>query len=363
MLINKSNQEYNVSVLNKTLEGLPIQVKLGKIKANQTSHVVCSDCGGLFSKKNFSAHSTTCLKRQTLLEIQHKKLKPGSSFFLHVNPKYQALDGKIFRYMQKDDIAIIVQTDPLILEFGHRFLKSHMDGKQRNYVCSKMRTLATLVKKMKDRDPINIVSLSSCIDPHNFEELVAVVTEWSGLDEKTGKCEKGSVPRRLNKMLKQTSQISWSIAIRDRNVAPEVLEEVKAKHEKFKNLMVSDWSFKINTCGDNSLKTLKMTKALKLPPDEDVVEYFKSTLSSIRTFESKLNSATSQSRLEENFVNLSKSILSYLIALNGRRPSEVAYAKIENYEKLQTKGDLAVFSVVATKNSTRVPIIFRYTFG
>lgn len=90
------------------------------------------------------------------------------------------------------------------------------------------------------------------------------------------------------------------IAIRDRNVAPEVLEEVKAKHEKFKNLMESDWSFEINTCGDNSLKTVKMTKALKLPPDEDVVEYFKSTLCSIRTFESKLNSATSQSRLEEN---------------------------------------------------------------
>lgn len=79
---------------------------------------------------------------------------------------------------------------------------------------------------------------------------------------------------------------------------------------------------------------------------------------SIRNFESKINSATSQSRLEENFVNLSMSILSYLIVLNSRRPSEVAYAQNWNHEKLQTKGDLAVFSMVATKKSTRVPIIF-----
>lgn len=43
--------------------------------------------------------------------------------------------------------------------------------------------------------------------------------------------------------------------------------------------------------------------------------------------------------------------------LRCRRPSEVAYAKIENYSTLTSRGNLSVFTVLATKKNVRVPVI------
>lgn len=44
--------------------------------------------------------------------------------------------------MKKDQISALAQTDTLILEYGKRFLKGHMQMKSRNYVSCKIRTLA-----------------------------------------------------------------------------------------------------------------------------------------------------------------------------------------------------------------------------
>lgn len=54
--------------------------------------------------------------------------------------------------MNKDKLYMVIIKDPVILEFGRRFLKGHMDLKQKNYVGSKMRSLADLFLRMSALD-------------------------------------------------------------------------------------------------------------------------------------------------------------------------------------------------------------------
>lgn len=63
---------------------------------------------------------------------------------------------------------------------------------------------------------------------------------------------------------------------------------------------------------------------------------------------------------------MTQATLAYLIDFNSRRPSEVAYATIPNFEKLQTdnetsEGSLGVFNVAALKNDVKVPVIVTKT--
>lgn len=62
----------------------------------------------------------------------------------------------------------------------------------------------------------------------------------------------------------------------------------------------------------------------------------------------------------EDYNALAKLLLAFLTAFNGRRPSEVTYATIENYLSTITPnvdGSLSVFTVLAVKNNVKVPIV------
>lgn len=219
MLINNSNKVFNEEVINNNLLREQIPVKKCKEELSALSHVVCSFCGGLISKKYFSGHKRTCEKRQSLFKDgEFFKIPTSSLLCPKLDNKYKILKEKVFSKMSKDEIGLIAQTDPLILEFGRRFLKGHMADKQRNYVSNKMRTLADLVVRLKKVDPILIKTLSDCVNPQNFDVLCDVVRKWSVYNEQSGVCSKGSVPRRLSKSLKMCSQVLWSEAIKNRGI-------------------------------------------------------------------------------------------------------------------------------------------------
>lgn len=63
----------------------------------------------------------------------------------------------------------------------------------------------------------------------------------------------------------------------------------------------------------------------------------------------------------QNYNCLAQSLLAFLIVFNGRRPSDVAHATLQNYQTLSSSGEsesLSVFKVKAPKNKKIVPVLF-----
>jgi len=359
IIINKSNRIYNEEIINNKRNGNPIPVKRGKQNVSLSSHVVCSVCGALITKRYFDSHSKTCKRRQ--IEFNNAdEIETSTSVFLRpkLTEKYKCLEELVFQKMVKDNISFLAQSDPLIVEFGRRFLNSHMAVNQRNYVSNKMRTLADLLIRFKKADPVNIKSMADCVDPTNFDGLCKVIKHWSEYNSVSGVCAVGSVPRRICKSLKMCSYILWSEAIKDRTMSSEHQMRLKEKHDRFLSLMYSDWSVEINSSGDKSIKLHKVNKEDKMPLDDDLKTFFKESTILIENATRVLQTTHTL----EDYLTLTKLCIAFLIAFNGRRPSEVVYAKIENFSNLKISSDLridnlSVFNVAALKNNLKVPVI------
>ena len=243
----------------------------------------------------------------------------------------------------------------MVLEFGRRFLKGNMADKQRNYVFNEMRTLADLVVRLKKVDPIHIKTLSDCVNPENLDVLCDIVRKCLynvDYNEQSGVCSKESVPRRLSRRaLRFYGQRLYKIV--------EEQLEIRSKHEKFMAIMKTDWTVEVNCAADKSFKIKKVLKEDKMPLVEDIVLHFEEVTSKIKNSIIKLK----EKHTAEKNNALTKAVLAYLIDFNSKIPSEVGYTTINNYTTLQAssreKNDetLGVFTVVATKNDVKFPII------
>lgn len=362
LIIYNSNRIYNDLILKGKTAGTAIQARTAK-STTSISHVICNDCGALLTKKNFSCHQSACRSRRSLLGMENSNKNPSSSIFCKASvsdSKYKVLFESVINKMNKDEVCLVAQSDPLILEFGRRFFSNHKSEKHRNYVSSKMRTLATLLIRLRKAYPDIFKNMADCVVAGNFNELCQEVIKWSQYEEKSGLCNVASVPRRLRKPLINCSEILLSVGLRDRNVSEEELSKMKARHDRFKRVMEADWSEEVNSAGDSSLKVKKLIDEAKMPTDNDIVTFFSEMTDIIKSCINNLE----KSPIVGNYNLLTQALVAWLTAFNSRRPSEVAYATLQNYEKRIHKKTtpeddepLAVFTVAATKNDVRVPVI------
>lgn len=175
--------------------------------------------------------------------------------------------------MNKDEIGFVAQPDPIILEFGRRFLNVHRHDNQKNYVSSKMRTLATLLVRLIKADPSNIKVMEDCVNPKNFD-LLCEKKKWCGFDERKGICKTGSIPTRICKSLKKCSDILRSNANKNRVLSHTEVQMVHANHKRFLELMEDDWRDELNAISNDNLKKIKMTKEAKLPLEKYICKCF-----------------------------------------------------------------------------------------
>lgn len=131
-IISNFNNVHNERIKNKVLSGPLIPMKASKTDVSEQSHLVFTSCGGLFSKHHFSSHKNYCIKTESW--ITKEPPTEIKSSFLHqkIDDKYNLLKDIIFTYMNKDEIGFLAQTDPLILEYGRRFLNGHRHDNQKN---------------------------------------------------------------------------------------------------------------------------------------------------------------------------------------------------------------------------------------
>lgn len=183
------------------------------------------------------------------------------------------LFDNIINNTKQDKITVQVINDEIILEYGRRFLKNQDAQKQKHYISSKVRTLGDLVLTAKEKSN-NVKVLKDILDPKMFDWLCDVVRQWSGYDEKTGICKRGSVPRRLTKCLKSCSSIIWSQAIKDETLSAAKLSLIQQQHDRFMSIMQSEWPVELSASGDRSVKINKVVKEDKMPMEDDLILFF-----------------------------------------------------------------------------------------
>jgi hypothetical protein len=76
-IINQSNKIFNDSIFCNNGSGDLIPAKKPKTEFNSDTHIICSVCGGLMSRKYFAKHKESCSKRKLLLghEIEESPKK------------------------------------------------------------------------------------------------------------------------------------------------------------------------------------------------------------------------------------------------------------------------------------------------
>lgn len=183
----------NCCLLN-CLNGLTVQQTV----VTKETHVSCNVCFGFFNKSTFYKHYKTCCQQKEA--VIRKPLRICSELLVPSFAGSENLQKNVFRFMFKDKISLVVQSDPLIIKFGSRFLMNHREKHQINCVLSKLRDLAELLMEVKIINN-NISGMVDCLAPENFDDLMEAVKNMCSFNKETGLCKTPSVTYRLRSSL------------------------------------------------------------------------------------------------------------------------------------------------------------------
>lgn len=377
-LRKKGNNLFNLKVVEKKISSELMPVKRSsnnRFLINNISHVTCIHCLGLFKKENLYRHLKKCLLNNEIdVAANHKNLvlKNNAKLLVPSNPDAsEILKNEVYPNMLKDEVAVIVQSDPLITKFGTRFHNTHRGTNQIHYCSSKMRSLAKLFLTIKKLNP-DLQTFKDCLKPQNFDYLVEAVRRMSAFNLKTGDSGTPSVPARLCSSLKSCADIICSEAIKNPSLSSDEKKQILCQISDFHHLMRKDWANEVSANCEKSRRKQKVLKEDILPDPEDI-RLFSKFLNDLCISEIKHLKSVPD---EKNYENLAKTIISYIITLNRRRPGEVVDITLDNYktvdinndyglldetvltdEEKKTGMELSIFYIAANKNKKKVPVL------
>lgn len=339
-LRNKGNYMHNLRVIEQNSNEQLIPRKRpdnNKYIVDNTTHVVCKYCYGLFKKELLFSHVKNCCYNtdtkndetidESGKEIRHRVLKTSAlMLWKDIPDACDTLKTNIFPRMERDKISMTAQTDPLIVKFGARILRNHRDSYQVSYVSVRMRDLAKCLIKMQEYDT-DIRCLENCITPLKFDNLMCVIRQLSGFNETTGECSTPSLAPRLGPSLKACADIIRSSIVKNYEIrTPDKQRSCKIIDE-FLQLMRTEWKIEISSNAEKSRKRQKVSKADVLPDSSDIVLVCTKLSESYTSLIKKLELKPSP----VSYDNLAKTVIAHLIILNRRRPGEVVRARLHHY--------------------------------
>lgn len=117
-------------------------VKTGPLKNNL---LPCCGCLGFYSEKHLWRHRKKCSENNI-----GKSAKADGQNLLFEHLKVDSeLREKVFPRMRADHISLMAKKDPLICEFGSRYIKIHRGAHFINIASRKMRELARFLIEMR----------------------------------------------------------------------------------------------------------------------------------------------------------------------------------------------------------------------
>ncbi|CAG9773287.1 unnamed protein product [Ceutorhynchus assimilis] len=224
----------------------------------------CDNCLGHFSSKLLYRHKKKCKQGNAGDSENVKQLK------MFYNGKVdRRLKEEVFPHMRADKLSLEAQKDPLICEYGARYLKTHRE-KHFIYVTSrKMRELSKILLEMRKLEP-SITTFISALKPNYFDIFVEATKRIAKYDSEQDVYFSPTFAMNIVRSLKQCCDIAITF-IYTKNVAHTLSAAgIEADLKTLIRLFETNWSCEVSSQAANNLNLNKWNKVTIVPLASDL---------------------------------------------------------------------------------------------
>ncbi|XP_065936953.1 uncharacterized protein [Magallana gigas] len=330
-LVNKGDFAHNISVLEK---GAGIMIpKKRSTKCEIKDLIPCENCKAFYKKTDMWKHSKYCLsEKKSQNPVQKGRL------LLPIRKCQDGLFKKVLLTMRDDEVKVIIQSDPRILDYGRRLFEKHgHEPHKTQYISQKLREVGRLLfacKLSKD-----IQCLDEALLSKNWDILIQNVRTIAGFDEESHTYTSPSLALKIGHSLQKCARYMRSDGIKENDRAK--IEEA----DRFLTLYETEWTNDISGHALTSLSEKKYNKPLLLPVVKDVVKLNNYLAKEVETVCEKIVVQFDMSL----YAKMAQLCLAQLILFNRRRSGEAERIKLQEFSDAENgsgKPDEVVLSTL-----------------
>ncbi len=327
ILTMKGNHLHNTEVLKSGTGTLLPARRTAEIKAPE-DYLPCEFCSGWFQRNLLWKHQNNC--ELVVQKKRHCNVQARGSLLLPISQEMsENFRCNVLGIMRQDDIARVVRSDNIIIQFGEKLYKKHGHKKHlHGYISQKMRELARFLIAARQLD-LEVSCLQDCLIPAKFPLCPEASKMAAGFNEETHTFKTPSLGLKLGHSLKTCAKILRNRAI----VNGEKSAEIAAT--QFIGLCTDDWKDEISTHALRTLRLAKLNKSPLLPLASDIRtlhEYLDENI------QSHVESFRRGKLLLNDWSELAQLILAKVTLFNRRRGGEAERMDKDEYNEAKTAG-------------------------
>jgi len=321
-LRNLGNHRHNFAVVSKQ-EGDFIVAYRPKLEATDYRHYTpCRYCYGYFAKDTIWKHLCPFAPKSVDGKAIPRLRKGACDLMTTGSASMESNSGfaSLLNGLRDDEVGKLVQKDYLILQLGRDMCtKFGGDMEQFSYIRFKMRQAAKILQKIRQSSGINL-TMSDCIDPKKFSDVVNAAQQCAGLDEAGSQYTTPSVALKCGGLLKKLAEIKHCQSLEREDMA------TADKCTSFLTLCQKRWPDSVSSVALRNIADRKRTGVLCMPLTEDVITLNQYLVSEANRLIS-INPATI-----DDVLLLTQVILAKVIIFNRKRQGEVSKIKLADYQ-------------------------------
>ena len=353
-LRNAGDHIHNIDIL-KGGEGDIVVKRNVKRKTSHDDYVPCPQCLGYFYKRDLWRHK--CPNLNPDVTNPSKQLVKKGRLLLPMADDEGV--GELYESLRNGQIKVVIKHDETIKLVSQRELKRNGHDKDRHaHIRNKIRELARLIVKLRERTGKLSAQLKDFIVPGHFQDVLEATKEVAGYSRLTQNYEKAALALKIGHSLQTCCELLKAKAIENRDF------QTKADCSAFSELISIKWNEEISAQAARTLYQNKKNSANAMPLSEDIVTLLK-YLEDQSILTRDAIRVCKEFEIKTHWSRLAEITMTVLILFNRRRQGEVSKMVVLDYVKgngsqIHNKDvleGLTTFEKALCENLTRIEII------
>lgn len=327
-LLTRKGDFFKNSETLRTQSGFLRLVRTQNEHVKIKNYIFCSQCYGMYGKKNLKRHMKTCPYKDTTRPTSSSSLSVSKALMFNILqiddlPLDQTFKEEILADMNADEIFEILSNDKDILRLGmYLFKKYGPEGA--DTIRANMRRMARLVQVMRHDSKSDKLTCREILLPHQFDSLLKAVRTLSKESENSDRLY--GAPS-FAKNVKYTLQ--KCLATIRGNLLRQCSFEQDKVYEATLSLIQDEWYTQIGAKATRTFTSRLKNKPQIIPLTNDLqvlTEHVERKLEeTIGTIQETFNAKT--------WFSFCKLALVRILLFNRRRSGEMASLLIEDFER------------------------------
>ena len=321
-LRNAGDHLHNIDIL-KGGEGDIVVKKNIKRKTSHEDYVPCPRCVGYFYKRDLWRHKCPNLNPDD--KTPSKQLVRKGRLILPMVDDEGV--GELYESLRNDRMKVVIKHDETIKLISQRELKRNGHDKDRHaHIRNKIRELARLLVKLRERTGKLSAQLKDFIVPGHFQDVLEATKEVAGYSRQTKTYEKAGLALKIGHSLQTCCVLLKAQAIENKEY------QTKADCSAFGELISIKWNEEVSAQAARTLYQNKKNSANATPLSEDIATLLK-YLEDQSILTRNAISVCKELEIKKHWSRLAEITMTVLILFNRRRQGEVSKMVVLDYTK------------------------------